>query len=83
MVQKILPLLKDKNYKDATVLVRKADYMAGNQDLRYGSIKLYCIYCHLLILLFNPKSIAEARGKMCVLYGAFQDISIACQRLQE
>lgn len=38
LVQKILPLLKDKNYKDATVLVRKADYMAGNQDLRYSTI---------------------------------------------
>lgn len=40
-MQKILPLLKDKNYKDAIVLVRKADYMAGNQDLRYVTIQLY------------------------------------------
>ncbi|KAH8370062.1 hypothetical protein KR093_002055, partial [Drosophila rubida] len=33
LVNKILPLLLDKNYKDATVLVRKADYVAGNHDI--------------------------------------------------
>jgi len=33
LVNKILPLLQKKNFKDATILVRKADYVAGNQDL--------------------------------------------------
>ncbi|XP_030557471.1 condensin complex subunit 1 [Drosophila novamexicana] len=33
LVQKILPLLLEKNYKEAIVLVRKADYAAGNQDI--------------------------------------------------
>ncbi|KAH8418366.1 hypothetical protein KR222_004050, partial [Zaprionus bogoriensis] len=35
LVQKILPLIKEGNYKDATVLVRKADFMAGNQEISH------------------------------------------------
>ncbi|EDW00942.1 condensin complex subunit 1 [Drosophila grimshawi] len=33
LVHKILPVLLEKKYKEATVLVRKADYVMGNQEL--------------------------------------------------
>ncbi|XP_062136373.1 condensin complex subunit 1 [Drosophila sulfurigaster albostrigata] len=51
LVNRILPLLLDKNYKDAVVLVRKADYMAGNEDLSQQlKPEERCAY---LLALFN------------------------------
>ncbi|KAM8712120.1 hypothetical protein ACLKA7_012616 [Drosophila subpalustris] len=45
LVNKILPLLVEKNYKDATVLVRKADFVLGNYEVsQLLNIEERCVY---------------------------------------
>lgn len=54
LVNKILPLLQKNNFKDATILVRKADYVAGNQDLTSQLLKPEerCVYFLALFKTF-------------------------------
>ncbi|XP_034479128.1 condensin complex subunit 1 [Drosophila innubila] len=45
LVKKILPLLVEKNFKDATVLVRKADFVLGNYELSiHLNLAEKCVY---------------------------------------
>lgn len=34
LIQRIIPLMREKNYKAVIVLVRKVDFLAGNQAMR-------------------------------------------------
>lgn len=34
LMERIIPLMREKNYKDVIVLVRKVDFLAGNQNMR-------------------------------------------------
>ncbi|KAH8258183.1 hypothetical protein KR038_007382 [Drosophila bunnanda] len=54
LLQKIVPMMREKNYKEVIVLVRKVDYLAGNQALS-SQLKHdeHCVYVLALLKTYH------------------------------
>ncbi|KAH8386028.1 hypothetical protein KR200_008218 [Drosophila serrata] len=54
LLQKIVPMMREKNYKEVIVLVRKVDYLAGNQTLS-SQLKHdeHCVYVLALMKTYH------------------------------
>lgn len=54
LLQKIVPLMREKNYKEVIVLVRKVDFLAGNQALS-SQLKHeeHCVYVLALMKTYH------------------------------
>jgi len=74
LMERIIPLMREKNYKDVIVLVRKVDFLAGNQNMRYvANQRWFCF----TINIFTFQFLTEARGALRVCAGLAKDISPA------
>ncbi|EDV53204.1 condensin complex subunit 1 [Drosophila erecta] len=54
LMERIIPLMREKNYKDVIVLVRKVDFLAGNQDM--SSLlkhEEHCVYVLALLKTYH------------------------------
>ncbi|XP_017083275.2 condensin complex subunit 1 [Drosophila eugracilis] len=54
LLERIVPLMREKNYKDAIVLVRKVDFLAGNQNM--SSLlkhEEHCVYVLALLKTYH------------------------------
>ncbi|EDW53379.1 condensin complex subunit 1 [Drosophila sechellia] len=54
LMERIIPLMREKNYKDVIVLVRKVDFLAGNQNM--SSLlkhEEHCVYVLALLKTYH------------------------------
>ncbi|KAH8279002.1 hypothetical protein KR018_012246 [Drosophila ironensis] len=54
LIQRILPLIQEKNFKDAVILVRKIDFLAGHQNITSQlEFDEHCVYILALMKTYH------------------------------
>ncbi|XP_036674153.3 condensin complex subunit 1 [Drosophila suzukii] len=61
LLERIVPMMREKNYKDVIVLVRKVDYLAGNQSM--SSLLKHDEHCVYVLALLKTYHLLAAGFK--------------------